>query len=216
MNTSSTQPLLEVSEDGREVAVALGAAPAGRLEFASGAVHLTLRADAALDRMVRAGFAGSPPRASLEAETLSLRYPRIGLKVDWKKRSADVTLNASVPWEIDIRGGAVGIDADLRWVELLGFRIGGGASDVKISLPPPSGAVGVHIGGGASKVRLLRPAETAARLQIKGGASKLAFDGDALGAVGGPIRLQSEGFEEQPDRYEIMVGGGASNLTVEN
>ena len=59
-----------------------------------------------------------------------------------------------------------------------------------------------------------RPSEVPVRLQIRGGASKLAFDEQAFGAVGGRTQLQSEGFREVADRYEIAIGGGASNLTV--
>jgi hypothetical protein len=52
------------------------------------------------------------------------------------------------------------------------------------------------------------------RLQVRGGASKLAFDEQSFGAIGGRTQLQSEGFREAADRYEFTVGGGASHLTV--
>jgi hypothetical protein len=213
-NVPSGGPALTVSPGGRDVEVALGAFPAGRLVFANGAAHLTLRADPALDRMVRARFAGSPPRASLDDETLTFRYPRVGHPFDWRRRRADVTLSASVPWEIDVRGGAAAVDADLRGLRLLSLRIGAGASGVEVRLPPPAGSVPVTIGGGASHVRLLRPAEVPVRLQIRAGASRLAFDEEAFGAIGGRVRLQSDGFDEQTDRYEISVGGGASRLSI--
>jgi hypothetical protein len=125
-----------------------------------------------------------------------------------------LTLTTSVPWELDVHGGAANLDADLRGVELLSLRIGSGASGLEISLPPPVGAVAVTIGGGVSNVRILRPAEVPVRLQVRGGASKLTFDDESLGAVGGRLRLQSDGFAERHDRYEITVGGGASRLTV--
>lgn len=205
---------LTVGPDGREVEVALGAAPAGRLVFANGLAHLTLRADPGLDRLVRARFEGSPPIARLDGETLTFRYPRVPRPFDWRQRRGDVTLSTSVPWEIDVRGGAAAVEADLRAVHLLSLRIGAGASGIEIELPPPVGAVSVAIGGGASNVRLVRPAEVPVRLQIRGGSSKLAFDEEAFGAVGGRTRLQSPGFDEQADRYEISVGGGASRLTV--
>ncbi|MFN8234392.1 MAG: hypothetical protein U0V56_13310 [Actinomycetota bacterium] len=214
MNAPGNDGPLTVSDDGRDVEVALGAAPAGRLVFANGTAQLTLRADPSLDRMARARFEGSSPKASLEDETLTFRYPRVGRPFDWRRRRADVTVTTSIPWEIDIRSGAASVVADLRGVVLLGFRVGGGASSVEISLPPPVGAVPVTIGGGASHLRLLRPAEVPVRLLVKGGASKLAFDDESLGAVGGRVRLQSDGFTEAQDRYEVSIGGGASELTV--
>ena len=103
---------------------------------------------------------------------------------------------------------------DLHGIELLGLRIGGGASQVDIVLPPPIGAVPVAIGGGASHLTVRRPAEVPVRLQIRGGASKLGFDEQSFGAIGGRTQLQSEGFREAADRYEITIGGGASHVTV--
>ena len=213
MSTPMHDDPLWVSDDGRDVEVALGAAPAGRLVFANGAANLTLRADPELDRMARARFEGSPPKSSLERETLTFRYPRVGRPFDWRRRRADVAITTSVPWEIDVRSGAAGVHVDLRGVELLSLRIGG-SSDVEIVLPPPTGAIAVTIGGGASNLTLLRPADVPVRLHVKGGASKLAFDDESFGAVGGSVRLQSDGFTERADRYEISVLGGASRLTI--
>ncbi len=213
MNTPTHDDPLGVSEDGRDVEVAVGAAPAGRLVFANGAANLTLRADAQLDRMARARFEGSPPKAGLERETLTFRYPRVGRPFDWRRRRADVAITTSVPWEIDVRSGVASMNADLRGVELLSLRIGG-ASDVEIVLPPPTGSIAVAIGGGASNVSVLRPPEVPVWLHVKGGASKLAFDDESFGAVGGSVRLQSDGFNDEADRYEISVRGGASRLTI--
>jgi hypothetical protein len=205
---------LKVTDEGREVSVALGAAPAGRLVFANGSANLTLRADAGLGEMAHARFTGSPPSVTLDAETLTFRYPRLSRPFEWRGRRADVTLTTTVPWDIDIRGGAATVEVDLVGIELLGFRIGGGASGVTIQLPPPVGTVPVSIGSGASNLTVRRPAEVPVRLQIRGGASQLVFDEQTLGAVGGRTQLQSEGFREVNDRYEITIGGGVSRLTV--
>ena len=205
---------LTITNDGRDVVVALGAAPAGRLSFPHGAPQLTLRAVPELDAMLRARFEGSPPKALLDAESIVFRYPRISRPFEWRSRRAEISLSTAVPWEIEIPGGAVNTEADLRGIELLGLRIGGGASQVEITLPPPVGAVPVSLGGGASRLTLRRPAEVPVRLQVRGGASNLAFDEQSFGAIGGRTQLQSDGFREAADRYEITIGGGASHLTV--
>lgn len=214
MNGSKDEGLLTISNEGHDVEVALGAAPAGRLVFPNGAAHLTVRSDPDLGLMARAHFEGSPPKATLEGETLTFRYPRVGRPFEWRRRGAEVTVSPTIPWDVDVPGGAASVDADLRGVELLALRVGGGASQVEVVLPPPVGAVAVTIGGGASNVRLLRPAEVPVRLQVGGGSSKLAFDDQELGVVGGRLRLHSDGFDDAEDRYEISVGGGASHLTV--
>jgi hypothetical protein len=203
-----------ITDEGREVTVALGAAPAGRLSFPHGAPQLTLRAVPDLDAMLRARFEGSPPKASLDAESIVFRYPRINRPFEWRSRRGEISLSTTVPWEIEIPGGAANVEAELEGLELLGLRIGGGASQVEVALPPPIGAVPVAIGGGASQVRLRRPAEVPVRLQVRGGASKLAFDEQSFGAIGGRTQLQSDGYRETADRYEITIGGGASHLTV--
>jgi hypothetical protein len=205
---------LTVSDDGREVVVAAGAAPAGRLAFPHGASRLTLRAVPDLDVMLHARFAGSPPKASLDAESIEFRYPRLSRPFEWRSRRADVSLSTAVPWEIEVPGGAANAVVELDGTELLGLRVGGGASQVEVVLPAPIGTVPVAIGGGASQVTLRRPAEVPVRLQIRGGASHLAFDEQSFGAIGGRTQLQSDGFREVGDRYEITVGGGASHLTV--
>ena len=205
---------LTVTDDGHDVAVALGAAPAGRLTFANGSAQLVVRAVPDLDQMLRARFTGNPPKASLDAEAIVFRYPRLNRPFEWRGRRAEISLSTTVPWEIEVRGGAANVEAELHGIELLGLRIGSGASGVEITLPPPIGAVPVAVGGGASNVRIGRPEEVPVRLQVRGGASHLEFDEQSFGAIGGRSQLQSDGFREVADRYEISIGGGASHLTV--
>jgi hypothetical protein len=51
-------------------------------------------------------------------------------------------------------------------------------------------------------------------MNLKGGASKLTFDGQSFDAVGGTVRLRSTGYDEAAARYEIEVSGGASEVTI--
>jgi hypothetical protein len=60
---------------------------------------------------------------------------------------------------------------------------------------------------------LLRPAGVAATLGIAGGASRLTFDGERYGAIGGETRLETANAASA-DRYEIEITGGASKLVV--
>src|SRR5439155_1236132 len=52
--------------------------------------------------------------------------------------------------------------------------------------------VGVAVGRG-----------TAAQIAVRGGASNLVFDAQRLGAVGGPTRLSTPGWDAAPDRWSI-------------
>ena len=75
--------------------------------------------------------------------------------------------------------------------------------------PPPE----VHARDGA--VTIHRPAGVAARLSVGRGASKLAFDEQRFGAIGGKTRLQTSDYDGATDRYDVEVTGGASKLSVD-
>jgi len=40
---------------------------------------------------------------------------------DSRRHSEEVTLNAAVPWEVEVRGGAARVEADLGGLELTSF-----------------------------------------------------------------------------------------------
>lgn len=197
-----------------EFAAPLGSATAGRLEFARGAANVTVRAGASTDDLYRARFEGTAPDIRVEDGAVTIDYPRGWRLPDWGGHSADIVLNGAVPWSLQARGGAARIDADLSGLRLDSFEIGGGVSDVELTLPEPSGTVSVRIEGGASSVRVRRPKGVAARLRVAGGARELVLDAQRLGAAGGDTTLESGGYAGATDRYEITVTGGANDTSV--
>jgi DNA-binding MarR family transcriptional regulator len=202
--------------EGGEFSAPLDSVDSGRLVFASGASRLTLRAASEMDDLYWARFEGAPPKVEVEGGTVTFRYSRrFQLFGDWRKHSEEVTLNAAIPWEVEVRGGAARTEADLTGLELSSFVLKSGTSNLTLALPEPSGVVPVRLLGGASKVSIRRPTGTEARLTMKGGASELTFGEQSFDALGGKVRLQSPGYEGASDRYEIEVSGGASELTVQ-
>jgi DNA-binding MarR family transcriptional regulator len=201
-------------EEGDEVFAPLGSAESGRLVFANGASRLTLRAGPGMEELYRAHFEGTPPKIEVEGGTVTFRRSRRFQLLDSRRQSEEVALNAAVPWEIEVRGGAARVEADLGGLGLSSFVLKGGTSDLDLALPEPSGVVPVRLSGGAAKASIRRPAGVEARLSVKGGASKLIFDEQTFDAVGGGVQLQSPGYDGAPDRYEIEVSGGASELTI--
>jgi hypothetical protein len=183
--------------------------------FANGASRLTLRAASGMDDLYRARFEGAAPKARVEDGTVTFRFSRrLGGLFDWRSHPGEVTLNAAVPWEVEVRGGAAQGDLDLSGLKLTSFVLKGGTSDLTLTLPEPSGMVPVRLSGGASKVLIRRPAGAEARLNARGGAATLTFDEQSFDAVGGKVRLQSPGYDGASDRYEIEVSGGASELVI--
>jgi DNA-binding MarR family transcriptional regulator len=203
-------------DEGGRFSTPLGSVESGRLVFANGAFRLTLRATSGMNDLYRARFEGAAPKVKVEEGTVTFRYSRrfFGL-FDLRRHSEEVTLNAAVPWEVEVRGGAAQIEADLGGLELSSLVLKGGISDLVLSFPEPSGVVPVQLSGGASKVSIRRPAGAEARLSLKGGVSKLTFDEQSFDALGGKVRLQSPGYDGASDRYEIDVSGGASEVTVQ-
>jgi hypothetical protein len=203
---------------GRRIRHPLGLLRNRRLVFASGASCVTVRADPSMADLYRARFEGRAPRISAEDGTVTIRYPRfphfdrLGYL---RERPAEVALNASIPWDVEIRDGASRLTADLRGLELRSFEVSGGASRLELRLPPPAGTVPVRILGGASNVAIHRLEAAAAGVRVGGGSTNVAFDDQRFGAVGGELSLRSPDYERASDRYDITITGGASGLTLD-
>ena len=183
------------------------------LVFPHGVANLTIRVDASMTETYRAEFYGPKPQVTESDGVVSIDYPRFNPLI-WGRTAANVTLNPSKAWALEIRGGVSHLDADVRNLELAGIDVVGGASQFDVQLPRPTGAVPIAVSGGASKLTLRRPAGVPARLHVGGGASKLALDDQYFGAVGGPVRLETPDYSAAADRYEVEIGGGASKITV--
>jgi hypothetical protein len=199
-----------------ETAAPLGTASEGRLEMAHGGARLTLTSQAETTELYRARFEGTAPMVLAHDGRVTIEYPRLS-PTEWllpNRRAAEITLNQSLPWTLVFGGGVSELRADLRRLTLVFFEIGGGASDIEILLPEPQGLVNLRVAGGASNVNLRRPAGSPARAHISGGASKLTFDEQRLGAVGGETLLATPGAEQAGDRYEIEIAGGATQFAV--
>ena len=200
----------------KNYAAPLGSLTHGRLQFTRGAANVTLRVDSSMEDLYHARFDGLLPEVHAQNGTVTVRYPRTFHPFDWRKRSAEVTLNAAIPWQIEFHRGLSWLDADLSSLRLGSFEIAGGVSGVELALPRPSGTVPVRVSGGASEVSIHRPKGVAARLSVGRGASRLAFDEQRFGAIGGETRLQTGDYEDATDRYDVEVTGGASKLTVDS
>ena len=186
----------------------------GQLVFPHGVANLTIRVDASMASIYRGEYYGPKPRVTEAEGVISIDYPRFN-PLTWGRTAADITVHPSVAWLVHIRDGVSRWDADLRNVDLAGIDVRGAVSRVDLQLPRPAGTVRVRVSGGASQLRIRRPSGVAARIQIGGGASKLALDDQGFSAVGGPVRLESPDYSAAADRYEIEIGGGASKITIE-
>jgi hypothetical protein len=199
-------------------AAQLGASRSGRLRFTNGAHRVVIRAGSHLRGLYRARFGERMPVVEVRGGVVSIRYTRVA-SCDWTgnhpERPAEVALNAGIPWDVEVRGGASRLLADLSGLRLGSLSVDGGASRLEVVLPDPSGAVSMVILGGASNVAIRRPEGVSARLRVEGGVTNLTFDDRRIGATGGELVLRSRGYEDAVDRYDIAVTGGANNMSIE-
>jgi len=203
---------------GDNFAAPLGSSRSGRLRFTNGAHRLAIRADPHLRGLYRASFGARMPIVEVREGVVRIRFTRVAScdwTVDRPERSAEVALNAGIPWDVEVRGGASRLLADLSGLRLGSLKVAGGASRLEFVLPAPSGIVTVVILGGASNVAILRPEGVAARLRVDGGVTNLTFDERHIGAAGGALDLQSGAYDGAADRYDIAVTGGANNLRID-
>jgi hypothetical protein len=199
-------------------AAPLGSSRSGSLRFTGGANRLLLRADSRERSLFRARFGDRMPRVGVHGGIVTIRYPRSS-NGDWtncrSERAAEIVLNTRIPWDIEVRGGASRLLADLRELRLGSLNMEGGASRVEIRLPPPAGVVRVAILGGVSNVSIYRPTAADARLLLSGGVTNMRFDERRIGAAGGELDLRTADYDGATDRYDITITGGANNLKIE-
>jgi len=198
-------------------AAPLGSLTSGRLRFTSGAHRVVIRANLHLQDLYRARFGNRPPVVGVRGGVVTIGYPR-NPACDWlnlrSELPAEIELNPRIRWDVEVRGGASRLVADLRELRLGSLSLDGGASRIEVVLPAPSGTVAVVILGGASNVAVHRPNGVAARLRVGGGATNLQFDERHIGATGGELDLRDRDYDRAADRYDIAVTGGANNLSI--
>jgi DNA-binding MarR family transcriptional regulator len=183
-----------------------------RMVAETAATRLSLRTGDPSDELIVAGFVGPPPDMRTADGTVTMRYRRRML--DTRSREIDARLNPSLPWSVEIEGGITDLDADLRAVSFGGLDLRGGVNHLKLLLPRPDGTVRIILEGGSSDARVTRPVDVPIALSVRGGVSRLRFDARKVDASGTDLRLESSGFATAPDRYELEVAGGISELRV--
>jgi hypothetical protein len=220
MNLTNTVRETEGPGTGADFSAPLMGVTAGRLEFGRGASHVVVRGEAGLTDLFRAHFEGPVPEVRVAGGTVGIRYHSLS-PAEWARwalqsarHSADITLSASVPWHLEVRGGVSRLEADLAGVRVSGVEVRGGASHVDLVLGRPDAIVPVLVRGGASHVTIWRPADVPVRASVRGGISKLALDDQQFGAIGGETRLHTGGWQEATAGYDVTILGGASHLTV--
>jgi hypothetical protein len=193
------------------ISAPIRAAAGGRLRFPHGAAWVTVTAGSAKSDLFWARFTGTTPKVRVVSNAVDIES-RGFRPVTWRLQSAQIALNASIPWEFEVHG-AWRLTADLRDLQLSMFTFKGGASNVELRLPHPSGTVPIRFGAGANEVSVRRPAGVAVRVVANGEFGKLRVDGKSIEAAD-KQPIQSPGFDREADRYDIELTGGAYKVVI--
>lgn len=200
---------------GEAFSAPLGSTQSGRLEFVSGGSSIRIQSDPAMSELIRGRFQGREPAIKVHGGEVRVEYSRFSL-FDLRRLGASLTLNASIPWKLELRGGVSKLDADLRDVAVELVSVSGGASHVDFGLGAPKGSVPIRIRGGAHKLSIRRPADVPISVRVTGGAARLALDSMYFGAIGGPARLESPDYPGSSNHYDVEITGGVNGLTIES
>jgi DNA-binding MarR family transcriptional regulator len=216
----------------------LAGATRGRLAFASGAPRLALNiapfgpdanariimetsasrlefvGAAPADQLLRMSFDGPRPDVHAAAGVATIRYRRKTVAA-FSSRAARIALNPTIPWTLELSGGITDLTGSLEGLSLDRLEVDGGANHVDLVLPAPSGSVPLRVRGVASTARFRRPAGVPVAVRVGGGVARLRLDGRRFERLAGDQRFTSDAFEARPDRYEIEILGGASEIRIE-
>lgn len=201
--------------EGNEFAAPLDSVMSGRLVFERGASDIFIGVDSSMGDLLRARFEGSASQVRAQDGTVTVRQRRRRFPAPNRdERANEILLNGSIPWEVEVRGGASNLAADFDELKLSCLELKGGASETVLTLPHPPGTATLRVLGGASGLTIHRPEGVAARILVRDGASKLALDEQHFGAIKGETRWQSTDYDRVANRYVIEVSGGADGLTI--
>jgi DNA-binding MarR family transcriptional regulator len=215
MSQAEIARLREATEgEGADSSAPLSAAQTPHALFFSGVTRLTLSSADAISDLYRAHFTGTAPNVKVEPGRVTIRYPQRLWSANWWQRAAEVTLNATVPWQIVIRGSAASVIAELGAVNLTGLEVSGGMSMVRLQLPAPVGATPVLLSGSTSDVTIRRPAGIPVRVHLKGWVTTLVLDDQSHDGMGSDVRLQTPDYDHATRRYDIEVAGSASVIRI--
>ncbi len=186
-----------------------GPGASARIIVEPSASRLSFEGAADEGQLLSAHFTGPLPDCRVADGVVTIRYRRS----PFSSRRARVRLNGSIPWTVEISGGVTDLTGDIG-VPLSALEVSGGANHIKLDLPAPVGTAGVRVTGVVSIAALTRPPSAPVHLLVGGGVSHLRLDEVTARQVSGRRQYESGDYAGTPDRYDIEITGGASDVRI--
>jgi hypothetical protein len=156
----------------------------GRLRIEGGLDRTTITTDPRLGDLLHGSWKREP-KVRADDGVVTLTYPRFRMI---RREGDEITLNATVPWDISIHGSVHRVGADLRGLRLRSFSVRGGASRLVLVLGKPDQNVDLDLTS-CDRVTIRRPQETQVRVRIAKGATQVEVDNQSYQAIGGETIL---------------------------
>lgn len=174
------------------------------LDLVNGQIALHPNEDLVQDFAVLGGTASY----TLKSGSRSLILPSFGRSEDglW-----DLTLNRTLPINLQIATGVGSSDLDLSELNLIGLNVETGVGKVDVTLPT-AGIFDAVISGGVGGITIHIPPTMAARVEANTGIGSVRFDGDFIEEEG---VYYTPGYSNSAHRVALTVGGGIGAITVE-
>ena len=190
----------------------------GRLVFATGVRGLKLTADPTISYLYQDRVRPNAPSVWIDENIVVVEYkfpPYFDQLAAPRSQRPEITLNSSIPWEIEFRNGVSHLDANLVELPVRSLDILGGASEIRLALSTPSRTTFIYFSGGLHHGVIRVPSTSEMRVQISGRSTYLNFMDRHFRAIGGETSLESPGYNHSMNRFDVCIAGGASQLTVE-
>ncbi|HEY1013399.1 MAG TPA: MarR family winged helix-turn-helix transcriptional regulator [Herpetosiphonaceae bacterium] len=204
----------EAGHDEGEFSTPLAGWQRAQLAVHAEGVQLSVRAADLAGALYQARFTGPAPDVKVTAAGVTIRYPRRLWGPGKEPLGAEILLNTAIPWGIALQGGGAEMTASLGGLDLLELEVRGAGSAVQIELPAPIRAVPIGLRGGGSAFTVRRPRGVAARVQLSGWGTGIAFDDQSMSELGSAREVQSPNYHGAHQRYDLALAGSGSMLTV--
>lgn len=197
-----TDVVVPVGDAGREA----------RISFDSGLERVDLRAGDGQGPLLAATFGEPLPLVWAVNHNVHIEYP-FGSRMLRRVGPNELRINPTVPWALDVHGGASRLDADLADIDVRSVGLHSGAAHVRLRLGHPIGRCPIRFSS-VKDLRIERPAATPVRLEIAKGAVEVSLDDLRYGAVGGGLVAHSQGYDPDAAHYLVTIAGGAQHVTI--
>jgi hypothetical protein len=196
--------------DQRTVTAPLDGRTEANFELVTGTTQVTLRsADLGKDlyRIISAADSGTVPRPVVDGRRVQLHLTPDG---DGASGKVEIVLAAAVTWALRFTGGADEQLIDLSAGRVSGVDVIGGARRVELTLPRPSGTVGVRLTGAVDEFVVRAPQASPVRVRLDSGAKTVSAGTKTQRDVPPGSTFTPKNWQ-LPDRYDVLA---ASRVTL--